>query len=538
MFSARAETGNGKLPAPRGKRRTRSRPVAGIKRERPEDETPLHHQQFEAVPLEGRMPEEVRRANLELVASAFEAHGVPYFVVRTESLTRHVLGVYVEHRPAAVQALLETYADDRVYLRVLGPDRVTTPAIMAEAAQKRRFKVADVLRVCRFYVDPGTDYHLGFSHGCDVEFWTSDPERPGVRVAPRYNVAADVVAESELAPATTEIGGRTYPTGEVFTRRMVEDITFPVDVVYAWVDGDDPAWRARRDRVKAELEGREAPVHEESVAEGRFRDRDELLYSLRSLEMFAPWVRNVYLVTDQQVPEWLDTSAPHLHVVDHRELFTEAALPTFNSHVISSYLHRIDGLAEHFLYINDDVFFGRPVSPRHFFTPAGQARVFASRHRRPFGEASAHNAPHFNAAHNIRRILEREFGVTVSRATLHTPVPLLRSELAHLEERFAEEYAVTRANQFRGPEDIAPGILFHHYSQITGVGVASAIDYHYFNVGDDRRLDDLRAFLELQDRDVFCLNDADAEELTPMPEEEIARFLERYFPIRSRFEKR
>ena len=80
--------------------------------------------------------------------------------------------------------------------------------------------------------------------------------------------------------------------------------------------------------------------------------------------MYAPWVRNIYLVTDDQVPDWLDTSCPDVKVVSHREIFAnQADLPTFNSHAIESQIHRIEGLSEHFLYLNDDFFVGRPLSP-------------------------------------------------------------------------------------------------------------------------------------------------------------------------------
>src|SRR5690606_2915718 len=131
------------------------------------------------------------------------------------------------------------------------------------------------------------------------------------------------------------LGHKRYPTASVFTRRMVDDIVFPIDVVYAWVDGDDPAWLEKKEAVTASL-GRVgfSRLHASSVAQRRFRSRDELRYSLRSLEMFAPWVRNVYLVTDNQVPEWLDVSVPGIRVIDHSELFRDALLPTFNSHVI------------------------------------------------------------------------------------------------------------------------------------------------------------------------------------------------------------
>ena len=88
-------------------------------------------------------------------------------------------------------------------------------------------------------------------------------------------------------------------------------------------------------------------------------------------------------MTDGQVTEWLDRDADGLTVVDHTEIFGPGdALPTFNSHAIESRLHHIDGLAEHYLYLNDDVFFGRRVTPDQFFSPSGQSKFF------PRGSAS------------------------------------------------------------------------------------------------------------------------------------------------------
>jgi hypothetical protein len=484
-----------------------------------------------------RTPEQVKRENLDLVMSALQARDIPAFVVRTGSLTRHTVGVFEEHREAALEALVEAHGNTPVYVRTPMRGGGSGPTEMRDLPGDPSLSAEDVLRICRVYVAENRHFALDFDYACDLEFWRRDSKRSAVRIAPRTNVAADVVAESDLGPAEVELGGRRYPTASVFTRRMVEDIVFPIDVVYAWVDGDDPVWQEKKEQVKAQLEGRAADFHPRSVAPGRFRSRDEIRYSLRSLQMFAPWVRNVYIVTDDQVPAWLDTSAPGLRVVNHRELFKGAVLPTFNSHVISSYLHHIEGLSEHFLYLNDDVLFGRPVGPQHFFTPAGQARVFPSTTRRPFGEASADHALQVHVAHNIRRVLEREYGVTISRAVQHTPVALLRSELARLEEMFAEEFATTRRNQFRSEADIAAGLLFHYYSQIVGVGVASKIDYKYVNVGDSRQEAGLRTLLRRRHKDVFCLNDSVVPNQTPSSDAVVREFLENYFPVRSTFER-
>jgi hypothetical protein len=139
-------------------------------------------------------------------------------------------------------------------------------------------------------------------------------------------------------------------------------VAFPIDVVYTWVDGADPEWRARRDAAWAVASPGE---HSELAANpSRYANRDELRYSLRSLAAHAPWVRRIHVVTDRQIPPWLMPDDSRLRVVDHSEIFAGTdGVPTFNSHAIESRLHHIDGLGEHYLYLNDDMFLGRPTRP-------------------------------------------------------------------------------------------------------------------------------------------------------------------------------
>jgi len=146
-----------------------------------------------------------------------------------------------------------------------------------------------------------------------------------------------------------------------------------IDAVYTYVNGSDAAFLAQL------LEF--ADGHQ-PVAARRFNDHDELRYSLRSLDKFAPWVRHVHLVTNGlpgQIPDWLDTSRVTVH--SHADIFAwPAHLPTFSSPAIEMHLHRIPGLAEHFLYVNDDMFFGAPAFPHDFVDAAGAQLVYFSHH--------------------------------------------------------------------------------------------------------------------------------------------------------------
>lgn len=101
-------------------------------------------------------------------------------------------------------------------------------------------------------------------------------------------------------------------------------------------------------------------------------DNEELRYSLRSVWKYAPWIRHIWVVTNGQVPYWLNTEHPRLTVVQHRDIYANLShLPVFASPSIESHLHRIPGLASKFLYFNDDVMLGNYIWPDDFYTQAG-----------------------------------------------------------------------------------------------------------------------------------------------------------------------
>lgn len=144
-----------------------------------------------------------------------------------------------------------------------------------------------------------------------------------------------------------------------------------VDAVITWVDGADPAHRAKRERWLAEEQGHDAQVRHDTAAT-RWDSRFELYYCIRLIRRNAPWVQRIFLVTDDQRPEWLTEQEAQRHnvvLVDHKTIFAgyEHVLPTFNSTTIETMLHRIPGLSERYLYLNDDIFLLRPTQEQDYF---------------------------------------------------------------------------------------------------------------------------------------------------------------------------
>ncbi|XP_077355394.1 N-acetylglucosamine-1-phosphotransferase subunits alpha/beta-like [Festucalex cinctus] len=113
------------------------------------------------------------------------------------------------------------------------------------------------------------------------------------------------------------------------------------------------------------------------LTRNRFEDNGALLYSLRSVEKHAPWVRHVFIVTNGQIPSWLNLKNSRVSIVTHQEIFlNQSHLPTFSSPAIESNLHRILGISQKLIYLNDDVMFGKDVWLDDFYTPSDGQRVY------------------------------------------------------------------------------------------------------------------------------------------------------------------
>ena len=152
----------------------------------------------------------------------------------------------------------------------------------------------------------------------------------------------------------------TYKSGEDYS------CDFPIDLVILWCD-DTPEFRAKRIYWQNKL----GLQQDENIIPERFETVDELKYLLRSVEMYAPWINHIFIVTDNQKPKWLNPQNEKVTIVDHTEFMPKNALPNFNASALEVYLFNIPNLSEHFLFANDDTMFARPVKPEDFFDKNG-----------------------------------------------------------------------------------------------------------------------------------------------------------------------
>jgi hypothetical protein len=480
--------------------------------------------------------DKVRQENLDLVTDLLDRLNVPYFLVKTEAAHRHCIAVESAHRERILRSLRDELRDEPVYVSAPAVGRRDKSVLTADL-RAGQFRSASVVRVGQVFSSGQGRLVLGHMHACDIEFW--DASDDGTLVAPRENSVSSVLPPQARTQATTLIHDRRYPTVEAFTKPKIGEVRYPVDVVYTWVDGEDPEWRRTKDH-HLRLAGK-GSLSAQAANSARFLSRDELMYSFRSLNLYADWVRMIYLVTADQVPPWLDTSHPRIQVVSHKDIFADArCLPTFNSHAIESRLHHIDGLSEHYLYLNDDVFFGRVVSPELFFHGNGMSMFFMSKAQLDLGPPDLVEPPVMSAAKNNRAIIRDAFGVNITQKLKHVPHAQQRSVLFEMEERFPDRFAQTSANRFRSHSDLSiASALHHYYAYATGRAVPGQIRYAYSDVSDPYTAKRLQKLLWQRDSDVICLNDTDLDGVDADQKADLLRdFLEAYYPVPSAFERR
>lgn len=308
-----------------------------------------------------------------------------------------------------------------------------------------------------------------------------------------------------------------------------------IDLVYLWVNGNDPVWQAKRNATIGK------PVENSGVnCEGRYANNDELKFSLRSIEKYAPWIHRIFIVTDNQTPSWLDTSNPKIQIVDHTEIMPPESLPCFNSSVLEHFLYKIPGLSEHFLYSNDDMLINKPVSPSTFFAKDGYPIIRFN--RRPFRKQilafkekilgkklSNYNQIIKNAA----ELVERKYGIYFTGKAHHNIDAYLKSDFQHTEEMFYDEIKVTYSNHVRSANDIQRSLfsyvaLAEKHAHLKFVTQKTSFRLH---IHKDKYYSKFERYNPL----LFCMNDS--EYATDEHRLKAKAFLENYFPEKSQFEK-
>ena len=323
-----------------------------------------------------------------------------------------------------------------------------------------------------------------------------------------------------------------------------------IDFVITWVDGDDPVWRQEYERY--------ATKEDKSCNNNgaRYRDWGVLRYWFRTVELYAPWVRTIHLVTCGHFPDWLNVDNPRLNLVKHQDFIPKQYLPTFSANPIELNLHRIEGLSERFVFFNDDMMVVSPVKPSDFFV-RGLPRDVAVRNIPMLYQIGHINLNDINIINrefdfysqfkkNIWKWLNYRYGIHCLRSLVFLPFKeftgaknchvanaYLKSTFETVWNKYGDELDKTCHNRFRSISDVNQW-LFKYWQIVSGSFYPQWINYGTtYCINETKRL---RADLTTHRKKLICLQDAEGMSDISRLKGEIINIFQQKFPEKSSFE--
>ncbi len=309
-----------------------------------------------------------------------------------------------------------------------------------------------------------------------------------------------------------------------------------IDVVIMWVDDSFDGYQdTLRKYAKDKFD----------TDPNRTRDNLELLrFCLRSLDMYLPEMRRLYLLTQRpQVPAWLNTDHPDIRIVHHDEIADPAVLPTFNSFSILSHVHMLPELGGNYVYLEDDMMLNRMGLMDALHRGETPLSLFTEVISKNFDQIDlGKESPWNQAMANTNRLLNETYGVKPRNYFMHGPLLFNKRNVENLVSRFAREIAVTRATRFRDGTNIPIEYLYPHAMVEEGLA-------HRSTKAETARVQGfagLRNFLpwtwfqlwkmERGDPVCFTLNDDFGPRPNKLVEQMVCRWLNRHYPQKSQFE--
>jgi len=327
---------------------------------------------------------------------------------------------------------------------------------------------------------------------------------------------------------------------------------YPIDFVVPWVDSNDPSWQKNFKKYSEE-----AGLNTD-FSEKRYRDWDLFKYWFRGVENYAPWVNKIHLITNGQFPEWLKLEHPKLNFVCHEDYIPSEHLPIFSSHPIELNMHRIDGLAEQFVYFNDDMFIKAPISREMFFKNhlpcdssvmhildgKGISNIMAN------GVAIVNE--HFDKRDSLKykpsNWVSPKYGKQVIRSLLlmpwtqfsgfydyHLPNAYLKSTLEEVWANESEKLSDTTARKFRSSLDVSQ-YVFRYWqlakNNFIPIGKHKIGDFYMVGVVP---LDEIIKSIKSPEKPIVCLNDHDPQNFEHTVQT-IKNAFDEIFPEKSSFE--
>lgn len=273
-----------------------------------------------------------------------------------------------------------------------------------------------------------------------------------------------------------------------------------MDIVYTYVNMNDTNWNTKRQLMK-QIYYNPDINNTDSNIENRFIDNNELMLSIRSVEKFIPWINKIYIVTDNHFPEWLNINHEKINIIDHKDIIPAQFLPTFNSHVIELFLHKIQNLSETFIYLNDDVIFTKKIQIEDFIND-DKISVFLDKNYAKNGVPNVNEYAFRSAWKNSNKWLDEHFFVEKRYKMSHAPIIINKHIMNEIWDIMYDKLIFFCSQKFRSIVDYnVLCSIYIYYSMYKGFAIKND-RLKCISIFDN---DDLSKIYN-KDCDIVCLN--------------------------------
>ena len=238
-----------------------------------------------------------------------------------------------------------------------------------------------------------------------------------------------------------------------------------IDAVITWVDGSDQEYKKKIEKH----------LSTSTNYKKQYLQANEIEYCVKSILKFAPFIRKIFIVTDNQKPSFSSLenliASNKVKVVDHKEIFKgyEKYLPTFNIRSIDAVLNRLEDLSERCVSFNDDVFLVDKICEEDWFVKdkavlmgkwarsysINPLKVLSGKFKKIFGLRPSFNASQSKAA-NISGFKKEYF------KSYHAARPQIKSVIKEFYHKNPESIIDQIKYRFRNSEQFMPYSLCWH----------------------------------------------------------------------------
>ncbi|KAI0536385.1 hypothetical protein GGR58DRAFT_528435 [Xylaria digitata] len=265
-----------------------------------------------------------------------------------------------------------------------------------------------------------------------------------------------------------------------------------LDFVYNWVNGSDEAFRRSLHVYEEQSPLNDAQgiwISQHSM--NRYRDWDELRYSLRSLNAYGKkFINKIQLLVNSvgddaaasdgadmlpQRPVWLrDNNETNeiVQVLNQESFFGEKekeCLPTFNSLSIESQIYMTPSTTDHMVALSDDMFLGMEHAASDFYSPLfGHVMAFKTDNYnvKSLGKGSMPSFGEKPFAYYTSYLLNHRFGERNRQVQAHFAHSISRAAMQEAMASFPRPSLNGACQRFRGESryQIYPWFAGFHYS--------------------------------------------------------------------------